>query len=71
MGYNRSGVRRTAKMKRRKKLENRLAKKAAATEAPEKESLTHKVKEMAKSAVEKVEGALHAVAEKVKGAIKK
>jgi hypothetical protein len=41
-------------------------------EAPQKESLTHKVKEMAKSAVEKVEGAaLHAVAEKVKDAVHK
>jgi hypothetical protein len=54
-------------MKRRKKLENRLAQKAAAGETPQKESLTHKVKEIAKSAVEKVEGALHAVAEKIKG----
>jgi hypothetical protein len=30
MGYNRSGVRRTARMKRRKRLETRLAQKAAA-----------------------------------------
>jgi hypothetical protein len=70
MGYNRSGDRRTARMKRRKKLENRLAQKAAASEAPQKESVTHKVKEMAKSAVEKVEGALHTAVEKVKGAVK-
>src|SRR6516162_9217044 len=49
MGYNRSGVRRTARMKRRKKLEARLAQKAAPSEAPQKESLAHKVKEMAKS----------------------
>jgi hypothetical protein len=61
-------------MKRRKKLETRLAQKAAAGEAPQKESLTHKVthkvKELAKGAVEKVEGALHAAVEKVKGAVK-
>lgn len=30
MGYNRSGVRRTQKMKRRKRLETRVAEKAAA-----------------------------------------
>jgi hypothetical protein len=29
VGYNRSGVRRTARLKRRKRLENRLAEKAA------------------------------------------
>ena len=33
MGYNRSGVRRTARMKRRKKLETRLAEKAAAPQS--------------------------------------
>jgi hypothetical protein len=58
-------------MKRRKRLEARLTQKAAVSEAPQKESLAHKVKVMAKSAVEKVEGALHAVAEKVKDAVHK
>jgi hypothetical protein len=43
VGYNRSGVRRTARMKRRKQLENRLAKKAAA-----KESQGSKAREAAK-----------------------
>ena len=70
MGYNRSGVRRTARMKRRKRLEMRLAQKAAASETPEKESLTHKVTEIAKSAVGKVEDVLHAAVEKVKDAVK-
>ena len=67
MGYNRSGVRRTARMKRHKQLEARLAKKAAASETPAKESLTHKVKELAKGAVEKVGEVIHSVADKFKG----
>ncbi|HWG44332.1 MAG TPA: hypothetical protein VN688_16255 [Gemmataceae bacterium] len=67
MGSNRSGVRRTARMKRHKQLQNRLAAKAAASEAPKTEGLAAKVKGLAKSAVEKVEGVLHAAVEKIKG----
>jgi hypothetical protein len=67
MGYNRGGTRRTARLKRRKRLETRLARKAAA----DKEGLTGKVKGMAKSAVQKVGGALHAAVEKVKDVVKK
>jgi hypothetical protein len=44
MGYNRSGVRRTARMKRHKKLENRLAQKQAASKSPPKEGQTLKGK---------------------------
>jgi hypothetical protein len=33
MGYNRGGTRRTARLKRRKRLETRLAKKAATEQA--------------------------------------
>jgi hypothetical protein len=71
MGYNRGGTRRTARLKRRKRLETRLAQRAAAEQASAKEGLTGKVKEMAKSAVEKVGGALHAAVEKVKDVVKK
>lgn len=70
MGYNRGGARRTARLKRRKRLENKLAEKAAASEAPKKESLTQKVKDIAKTAVEKVEGVVHAAVEKVKDVVK-
>jgi hypothetical protein len=67
MGYNRGGTRRTARLKRRKRLEQRLAEREAASAKPEKPSLTQKVKEIAKEAVEKVGDVLHAAAEKVKG----
>jgi hypothetical protein len=70
MGSNRSGVRRTARMKRHKQLQARLAAKAAASETPQPESLAAKVKGLAKGAVEKVEGVLHAAAEKIKGVVK-
>jgi len=49
MGYNRGGTERKARMKRRKRLETRLARKAAAKQAPSKENLTDKVKGMPKS----------------------
>src|SRR5690242_11439898 len=39
MGYNRGGARRTARLQRRKRLENRLAQKLAAAETPKQESL--------------------------------
>jgi hypothetical protein len=38
MGYNRGGTRRTARMKRRKRMENRLAQKAAAEKVPAKKA---------------------------------
>lgn len=46
MGYNRSGTRRTARFRRRKRLEDRLAKKMA----PQKEGVEKKVKHVAKEA---------------------
>jgi hypothetical protein len=49
----------------------RLAQKLAPAEAPKQESLTQKVKDLAKSTVEKVEGALHAAAEKIKDVVGK
>ncbi len=49
MGYNRGGTERKARMKRRKRLEARLARKTAAEHVPTKESLTEKGKGMAKS----------------------
>ncbi len=71
MGSNRSGVRRTARMKRHKQLQNRLAAKAAAaSEAPKAEGLAAKVKEMAKGAAEKVGEVFHAAVDKVKGVVK-
>jgi hypothetical protein len=70
MGYNRGGTQRKARLKRRKRLETRLARKSATDQVPTKESLTNNVKEIAKSAVGKVEGALHAAVEKVKGVVK-
>ena len=69
MGYNRGGTRRTARLKRRKRLENRLALKAAAEQVTAKESPTDKVKGIAKSTVEKVEGVFHAAVEKVKDVV--
>jgi len=71
MGYNRGGKRRTARLRRRKRLENRLAEKMAAAEAPKKETLGQKVKHLAHEAVEKVGEVLHTAAEKVKKAVKK
>ncbi len=48
MGYNRGGTRRSARLKRRRRLETRLARKATAEQVPTKENLTDKAKEMAK-----------------------
>jgi hypothetical protein len=70
MGYNRGGTERKARMRRRKRLETRLAQKTAAEQDSSKGSLTDKVKGMAKSAVEKVEGALQAAVEKVKEVVR-
>jgi hypothetical protein len=71
MGYNRSGVRRTARMKRHKRLQQRLAERASTVgEAPKKEGLTQKVKDLATGAAAKVGEALHAAAEKIKGVVK-
>lgn len=44
MGYNRGGTRRTARLKRRKLMEKRLARKASAEQVPTKKTLTDKVK---------------------------
>ncbi|HTU19018.1 MAG TPA: hypothetical protein VMG10_13235 [Gemmataceae bacterium] len=70
MGYNRGGARRTKRLRRRKRLENRLAQQRSEQEAPPKENLGQKVKHMAQEAAEKVGDVLHAAAEKVKEAVK-
>lgn len=70
MGYNRGGKRRTARLIRRKRLERRLTEREAASAKPKTESVTQKVKEFAKEAVEKVGEALHAAADRIKGATK-
>jgi hypothetical protein len=45
MGYNRSGTRRTARMKRHKQLQQRLAERAAAGTAPQTQgAATEKIK---------------------------
>jgi hypothetical protein len=54
-------------MKRRKRLEQRLIEREASNAEPKKTTVTQKVKEFAKEAVEKVGEVLHAAAEKVKG----
>lgn len=70
MGYNRGGARRTARLRRRKRLENRLAQKMGATEAPPSESLGQKVKHLAQAAASKVGEVLHAAADKVRHGMK-
>jgi hypothetical protein len=69
MGYNRGGKRRTDRLRRRKKYENRLAKKMAAPEAPPTEGLGQQMKHLAQEAVSKVGNVLHAAVEKVKNAV--
>ena len=70
MGYNRGGARCTARLRRRKRLENRLARKTGNSESPPRESLGQKVKHMAQEAAGKVGEVLHAAAEKVKEVVK-
>jgi hypothetical protein len=69
MGYNRSGVRRTARMKRRKRLETRLAQRDA-HETAGQEGHGKSLKERAKDVIAKVEGAIEAAVDKVKEMIK-
>jgi hypothetical protein len=69
MGYNRSGVRRTARMRRRKRLETRLAEKAPKNTSGQ-EGHGKSLKERAKEVVAKVEGAVGAAVDKVKDMIK-
>lgn len=70
MGYNRGGKRRTARLRRRKRLENRLAQKMSQSESPSPESLGQKVKHLAQEAVSKVGEVLHAAADKIKHGMK-
>jgi hypothetical protein len=70
MGYNRGGARRTARLRRRKRLENRLAQKMSGGESPAQESLGQKVKHLAQEAASTVGEVLHAAAEKVKDVVK-
>jgi hypothetical protein len=64
MGYNRSGVRRTARQKRHKREMQRLAAKA---EAGQEEGLVAKVKHLAHDAAAKVGEVAKAAVEKVTG----
>lgn len=69
MGYNRSGTRRTQRMKRAKKHEARLAAKAEAAEAAPAEStgVVGTVKKAVVGAAHAVGAAVHAVANKLTG----
>ena len=62
MGHNRAGVRQRARLRRRKREGERLAKKAA-----EPQGVVAKVKKVAKQAAEKVTEVVKAAAEKVTG----
>jgi hypothetical protein len=70
MGYNRGGKRRTDRMRRRKKYENRLAQKMATEETPHVEGMGQKMKHLAQEAVSKVGDVLHSAVEKVKSVVK-
>lgn len=70
MGYNRGGARRTARLRRRKRLENRLVRKVSGNESPPREGLGQKVKHLAQDAAAAVGSVLHAAAEKVKKVVK-
>lgn len=67
MGYNRSGTRRTARLKRHKREMERLARKAAAEEAGQNEGIVAKVKHLAHDAAAKVADVAKAAVEKVTG----
>ena len=64
MGYNRSGTRRTARLKRHKREIERLAAKA---EAGQQEGIVAKVKHLAHDAAAKVADVAKAAVEKVTG----
>jgi hypothetical protein len=66
MGYNRSGTRRSARLKRRKRHEARLVRKA---EARQGEGLIAKATHAVQAAAEKVGDAVHAAAQKIKDAV--
>ena len=70
MGYNRGGRRRTARLRRRKRLENRLAQKKSQSESPPRESLGQKGKHVAQEAADKVGEVLHAAAENITEVVK-
>jgi hypothetical protein len=63
MGYNRSGTRRLARLKRRKRHEARLLQKV---EAGQGEGMIAKAKHAVQAAAEKVGDAVQAAAQKVK-----
>ena len=69
MGHNCSGVKRTARMKRAKRHEARLAKKYAASEGAHSEStgVIGTVKKAAAGVAHAVGAAVHAVADKLTG----
>jgi hypothetical protein len=68
MGHNRSGVRRTARMKRAKKHEARLMEKMEQAAAPaESKTVLGRVKHAAAGVAHAVGAAVHAVAGTLKG----
>jgi hypothetical protein len=70
MGYNRSGTRRTKRLKRRKRHEMRLLAKAAAQQQPQEAGLMSKVKTASQHAAEKIASVARTAAEKVGEAAK-
>jgi hypothetical protein len=69
MGYNRAGTRRKARLKRRKRYEERLAAKAAQAQAGTKRSggVVARAKEAVKTVADVVTGAAQGVAEGLRG----
>jgi hypothetical protein len=65
MGYNRSGVRRTARLKRAKRHEARLAKQAASQTKVESPGVLGTDKQAASTVTHTVGEALHAAAETI------
>ena len=67
MGYNRAGDQRRARLKRRRREEARLARKANGETQPEAAGLAGKVKDLAKGAAETVGGLVKSAARKITG----
>jgi hypothetical protein len=67
VGYNRSGTRRKARLKRAKRHEERLQRKAEQNQADAGKGLLAKAKDTVKSAAKAVGGSVGAAVEKVRG----
>ena len=70
MGHNRAGVKARLKLRRRRKEEARLARKAAVPEEKPSGGVVQKVKELAEGAVKKVGKVMEAAAHKIKDAVR-